>query len=173
LTDFFRKKLRPFDFGAVLVRDPNVSCYRHWVTIHMMRQKETTAAPTSLARQIGPVKKKKKQAREIQRQRGDGLASQCALEPVARALSSRTCSQTSKLGDSLDQRALEPVARALSSGTCSQTSKLGDSLDQRALEPVVRALSSRTCSQTSKLGDSLDQRALEPVARALSSRTCS
>jgi hypothetical protein len=31
--------------------------------------------------------------------------------------------------DSLDQRALEPVARALSSGTYSQTSKLRDSLD--------------------------------------------
>jgi hypothetical protein len=39
--------------------------------------------------------------------------------------------------DSLDQCALEPVARALSSGTYSQTSKLGDSLDQRALEPVA------------------------------------
>jgi hypothetical protein len=47
--------------------------------------------------------------------------------------------------DSLDQRALEPVARALSSGTCSQTSKLGDSLDQRALEPAARPPSSGTC----------------------------
>jgi hypothetical protein len=55
--------------------------------------------------------------------------------------------------DLLDQRALEPVARALSSGTCSQTSKLRDSLDRRALKPVARALSSGTCSQTSKLGD--------------------
>jgi hypothetical protein len=39
--------------------------------------------------------------------------------------------------DSLDQSALELVARALSFGTYSQTSKLGDSLDQHALEPVA------------------------------------
>jgi hypothetical protein len=54
--------------------------------------------------------------------------------------------------DSLDQGALESVARALSSGTCSQTSKLGDLPDHPALEPIARALSFRTCSQTSKLG---------------------
>jgi hypothetical protein len=39
--------------------------------------------------------------------------------------------------DSLDQCALEHVAKALSSETCSQTSKLGDLLDQRALEHVA------------------------------------
>jgi hypothetical protein len=102
-----------------------------------MRQKATAAPPTSSARQIGPVKKTKeeKKIRKIQRQPGDGLASQRALEPVARALSSGTCSQTSKLGDSLDQRALEPIARAL--------------------EPATRLLRSGTLRQTSELRDSL------------------
>jgi hypothetical protein len=97
----------------------------------------------SSAHQIGPVKKtkmkiKRRKKKEIYR---DSVArdslDQCALEPIARALSSGTYSQTSKLGDSLDQCALEPIARALSFGTCNQTSKLGDSLDQRALEPVA------------------------------------
>jgi hypothetical protein len=51
----------------------------------MMRQKGTTAPPTSSTRQIGPIRTKKKQTnknenekkkkeREIPRQRGDGFA---------------------------------------------------------------------------------------------------
>jgi hypothetical protein len=77
----------------------------------MMRPKATAASPTSSAYQIGPVKKTKKKKRRKKKERyRDSVAM-----------------------DSLDQRALEPVARALSSGTCTQTSKLGNSLDHCAL----------------------------------------
>jgi hypothetical protein len=55
--------------------------------------------------------------------------------------------------DSLDQCAVEPVARALSSTTYSQTFKLRDSLDQRALGPAARPPCSWTRRQTSELGD--------------------
>jgi hypothetical protein len=97
------------------------------------------------------MKRRKKKERYRDSVAIDSL-DQGALESVARALSSGTCSQTSKLGDLPDHPALEPVARALSFGTYSQTSKLGDLPDHPALEPIARALSFRTCSQTSKLG---------------------
>jgi hypothetical protein len=95
----------------------------------MMCPKVTAAPPTSSAHQNGPVKKKKMKRRKKKERYRDSVAI-----------------------DSLDQGALESVARALSSGTCSQTSKLEDLPDHPALDPVARALSFRTCSQTSKLG---------------------
>jgi hypothetical protein len=93
-----------------VVRDPNMSCYRHWVTApernyvtaHIINASDWTS-------QKMQMKRRKKKERYQDSVAMDSL-DQCALEPVARTLSSRTYSHTSKLGDSLDQCALEPVA---------------------------------------------------------------
>jgi hypothetical protein len=97
----------------------------------MMRPKATAAPLTSSAHQIVPVQKKKKKTKkenEKKKKKNETYRGSVAM-------------------DSLDHRALEPVARALSSGTCSQTSELGDSsLDLRAQGHDAKPPSSGTHS---------------------------